>query len=241
MDSSDLFLLFCHSDHYFLWCCHVLYIGEEKKKEYFTKLLCKYTLKVVSLENATGLAFFFCERSSEKKQLFPPHCSSLVFASSSVMVYYGFFYTFAFPSYNPCPKAVSRHLIWESNYGISVPFSHPPCGPMPLQWRRPSNEILNSAFSFLFLQQNVSDKSHYNAANSAKCRLGFMVDNTGQNTVELQLQSFNDGLQKSCFIVIKTIWREWTPKHRMQTRTFFSEVTVLTTKSPCCRRWLWIK
>lgn len=86
---------------------------------------------------------------------------------------------------NPCPKAISRHFNWESNYGISVPslfsFSPPLVAQMSLQRRRPSNEFWSAAF----LPQNVSDDWILlwccDFCKTVVLGLWTVVDNTGWN------------------------------------------------------------
>lgn len=134
---------------------------------------------------------FFRERSSDEKQIpLPPVSSSSVVFWSKVQ----WWCNIAFSSHllslpkNPCPKAISRHFNWESNYGISVPslffFFSPLVAQMPLQQCRPSNEFLSAAL-FFFLPQNVSDDWILlwccDFCKTVDLGLWTVVDNTGWN------------------------------------------------------------
>lgn len=166
----------------------MLYIGE--KKEYFTELLCKYTLKDVSffkMQQAWLFFFFLCERSSDENQPPPPSSSSVVFWSKVQ-----WWCNTAFSSHllslpkNPCPKAISRQFNWESNYGISVPslFSFSP----PL-WPKCRCSSVDHQMNFwaLLLLQNVSDDWILlwccDFCKTVVLGLWTVVDNTGWNHV----------------------------------------------------------
>lgn len=148
------------------WCCHVLYIGLGKK-EYFMKLLFKYTGRDLSFFNATGFAVymvFLLSAADVAFFFFTPLllllCFSPRFNDDVILLFDPS--TFAFPSSNLYPKAVSRHLDSESNYRSSVPFF----SPNPPLWLGPAAVVKTTtlaygldhlfSFFFFFLPLNVS-------------------------------------------------------------------------------------
>lgn len=176
--------LVSQSDRYSLWCCHVLYIGE--KKEYFTKLLCKYTLKDVSFFKMQQ-AFFVNAPQMKSCFLFFP--SYVVFWSKVQ-----WWCNIAFSSHLLSLKKIHALRLFHSISMEAVitalvcllfffPSSFPPRSPMPLQQCRPSNECLIVTLLLFFATEHVRSLSFISALwilGNVVVRLWVVVDDTGQ-------------------------------------------------------------
>lgn len=118
--------------------------SREKKKSILRSFYLSILEEICLSFDATGFAVYmvFLFFSALLLQLFFTPlllllCFSPRFNDDVILVFDSS--TFAFPSSNLYPKAVSQHLHSENNYRSSVPFfpPTPPCGSAPLRWLRP--------------------------------------------------------------------------------------------------------